>query len=266
MYKKISLVLLSLMLVGCKSIGIPTGPAAGLHPPDSNVWIKESGTGALELDTVATDKFKLGYLPIGGSKLYMVRSDGSKGVVIACRKDNPDCRISLSTLNKARRNCISETNFSCAVFAVGDKIVWNGKISYADDALSSGMSYTSTPDSVTFVHKPNFALSDEEAALAGHGNLELSTTQFRALYAFSRKKDAGYFLIPDKGDGLVHVGCVKGTGTCSPDNELAKALDFCQKRNLGARCNLFAKERQLVWNGAITIPKISPPNKLRKNN
>ncbi len=242
-----------LLTVGCKPPPLSNDYRTVGIPLESETWASFAGEGTIALDRRTTDQFRLGYLATLGPKIYLLRSDGKYGGTMTCLQNDTRCEPSKSQFSRERRACAKGTNLSCHVFAIGDKIVWDGDVIFSDKAASAGASIVSSADFITVIPPQNASLSDEDSKYFGRGPLELGEGRVNNFLYYLKLSNPGFIIFPEEGFGSIIIKCPKGAGACSVNKEMLNHIANCKKA--GGECMIFAKGRNIVWNGPIRFKK-----------
>lgn len=252
------------LTVGCKLPPLSNNYRTAIVPLESEKWATFAGSGAIAFNKAVTDDFRLLYSSLGGSKLYLVRSDGKKGRLVTCYGNADGCKMTESKFSKTRRDCAKGTNLHCRVFAIGDKIVWNGEVTYSNQAVTADMSFVNAADFLTMMPRKKSSMSVEESKYVGVGEIELNGWQTNVLVDYLRSKTPGFLIYPEKGTDATVYDCLKGAGTCSINAQVLDIISRCNNPLKGGNCFIFAKGREIVWNGPVRFKK-SPIAKKNKS-
>lgn len=244
---------LALLTVGCKAPPLSNDYRTAGIPLESDMWTSFAGKGPVTLDRETTDYFRLGYSATLGPKVYIVRSDGAYGGTMTCLKNGSDCKASNSHFNSKRRSCAKGTNLSCHVFAIGDKIVWDGDVTFSEKAASAGASIEISADYLTITPRQSILVSSQESKYYGSGPLKLEEGRVNNLLHYLKLSNPGFLIFPENGLKSILIKCPEGSGACAVNNQMLKYIADCKKS--GGRCMIFAKGREIVWNGPISFKK-----------
>lgn len=243
MKNKILILGLLLFVIGCRTTDIKTDYSVAKYPIQSAVWAEFAGAGDTILSPQVTSSFRNSYVDIPFGKMFFLRKDGQRAVTIECDVVGDDCLISKRDFSQARRECIGKSNQRCRVFAIGNKIVWNGNIAYSDVDISK----TEPTDSAHEVKKIRTV-----RGMTGKGPLKISQTVNAYIKAYYEKLEAPAFLIVSaNGNAASAVVCDPGAIACGvSSSDFRLAHETCE-RDPSNDCFIHSKGHERVWQGTV---------------